>query len=69
LDDSRSFDIAEPGSEDLHVSIRLERNVTNFRTYMFAFAITVGPDEKNRSVFRLSLDVASHNLLILHAIS
>jgi hypothetical protein len=68
-DDLRSLDIAETGPEDLQVSVRLERNVTNLRPYVFAFAIAVGPNEKNRSMFRLSLNVACHDLLILHPIS
>jgi hypothetical protein len=46
-DDSRSLDVAETGSKDLQIPIRLESNVTDLGTYVLAFAITIGPDEKN----------------------
>ena len=47
MNHSRSLDVAESRSEDLHIPIRLECNVADFGAYVFAFAITIGPDEKD----------------------
>lgn len=65
----RPLDVAEPRSVDLHAWVHLERNVTYLSTNVFALAITIGPDEEDRSISRLSFDVAGHDFLILYALS
>lgn len=67
--DARSFDVAEAGPEHLHIWIRFECYVSNLCSNMFAFAITIGPYEQDGGISCLRLDVAGHNLFILHIMS
>lgn len=61
----RSLDVAEPCPEHLHVRIYFECDIADLGPDMFAFSITIGPDEEDGGISCLCLDVARHDLLVL----
>ena len=62
----RSFDVAEARPPNLHVWVRLQRNITNLSADMFAFAITISPDEQDVRPPGLRFDIARYNLFVLY---
>lgn len=58
----RSLDVAEARSPNLHVWVRLQRNITNLSPDMLAFAITISPDEQDARIPGLRLDIARYSL-------
>lgn len=62
----RSLDIAEARSPNLHVWVRLQRNITNLSADMLAFAITISPDEQDVRPPGLRFDIARYNLFVLY---
>jgi hypothetical protein len=65
----RSFDVAETCSVNLHVWICFECDVTDLCPDMLAFTVAISPDEKDRSISCLSLDIARHDLFVLDRVS
>lgn len=61
----RSLDVAKAGSLNLEVCINSQRNITYFCPYVFAFAITIGPNEQCCGKASLYFNVFRNWLLVL----
>ena len=61
---SRLLDVAEPGALHLQGTLAFEGYLTNLSANVFAFAVTVGPNEETMTVAGLFLNVVGDSLLI-----
>jgi hypothetical protein len=65
----RALDIAELGPLDLQFVVALLGSVTDFVPDVFAFSITVGPDDESICVSRLVFNVSGDGSLVLSCLS
>lgn len=61
----RFFNIAKASSFDLEIRVHPQRNVTNFRSNVLAFAITIGPNEQRGGVTSLRFDILGNGFFVL----
>lgn len=65
LGDRRPLDIAKFGPLDLKTRITFEGYISDFRTDVLPFSVTIRPDEQSARVSSLGLDVLGYRFFIL----
>ena len=61
----RSFDVAEPRSEHLYVSLALPCSLADLAPNVFTFSVTIRPDVEYVGLPGLVLDILSNILHVL----